>query len=147
MSKCILAAVFLLIAWPLGLPWASAADASRPELLVVYWASRDCRWCTYWESSRSGMEKSLKESREFSRITYRVVKNERLADPYTRQDFPPDIAWIHERIERGEERRGQRPSWVVYLNRKRITAFYGTRDWEEGHLPAIKQLVAKHVPG
>jgi hypothetical protein len=60
--------------------------------------------------------------------------------------LPPDIAWIHERIERGEEKRGQRPSWVVYLNRKRIAAFYGTRDWEDHHLPAIKRLVAEHVP-
>jgi hypothetical protein len=148
MSRRTFAAVLLLLAWPLGLPWASAADGtSKPELLVVYWASKNCKWCAYWESDRSGMERSLKESQEFRKIAYRVVKNERLSDPYTREDFPPDIAWIHERIERGEEKRGQRPSWVVYLNRKRLAAFYGTRDWEDKHLPAIKALVAEHVPG
>ena len=103
----------LLLAGLPGLPRA-AADAGKPELLVVYWASKDCKWCGYWESDRSGMEASLRESAEFRKITYRVVKNERLADPYTRADFPPDIAWIYERIERGEEKRGQRPSWVVY---------------------------------
>src|SRR5206468_8605575 len=64
-----------------SLPCAVAADTPKPELLVVYWASKDCRWCSYWESPSSGMEKRFKESREFKRITYRVVKNERLADP------------------------------------------------------------------
>jgi hypothetical protein len=36
---------------------------------------------------------------------------------------------------------------VVYVNRKRVAYFYGTRDWEDHHLPAIKRLAAEHVPG
>jgi len=31
------------------------------------------------------MERRFKEALEFNKIIYRVVKNERLADPYTRQ--------------------------------------------------------------
>ena len=144
-SRRALAVLALLLAALPGL--SRAAHAGKPEFLVVYWASKDCKWCAYWESDRSGMEASLRESAEFRKVTYRVVKNARLADPYTRADFPPDIAWIYERIERGEEKRGQRPSWVVYVNRKRVAYFYGTRDWEDHHLPAIKRLAAEHVPG
>ena len=54
-SRRALAVLALLLA---GLPGLSraAADAGKPELLVVYWASKDCKWCAYWESDRSGME-------------------------------------------------------------------------------------------
>ena len=145
MSKRRSVALSFLAIWLLGLPCAVAADAPKPELMVVYWGSKDCRWCTYWESSRSGMEKGLKESQEFKKITYRVVKNERLADPYTLQDFPPDIAWVYERMQRGEEKRPGRPGWVVYLDRKRIATFYGTTNWEEVHFPEIMRLVSEHL--
>lgn len=145
MSKRISVVLSLLGIWLLGLPCAVAADAPKPELMVVYWGSKDCRWCTYWESTRSGMEKGLKESQEFKKITYRVVKNERLADSYTLQDFPPDIVWVHERMQRGEEKRPGRPGWVVYLDRKRIATFYGTKNWEEVHFPEIKWLVSEHL--
>ncbi len=145
MSKRISVVLSLLVVC-LALPWAVAADAPKPELLVVYWASKDCGWCTYWESPLSGMEKRFKESREFKTITYRVVKNERLADPYTLRDFPPDIAWVYERMQRGEEKRPfVRPGWVVYLDRKRIATFYGTKNWEEVHFPEIKWLVSEHL--
>ena len=145
MSKRVSVAPSFLVIWLLGLPCAMAADAHKPELMVVYWGSRDCRWCTYWESPQSGMEKRFKESQEFKKLTYRVVKNERLADPYTLQDFPPDIAWVYERMQRGEEKRPGRPGWVVYLDRKRIATFYGTQNWEEEHFPEIKWLVSEHL--
>src|SRR5258706_11901466 len=103
MAKRTSAVLSLLVVWLLGLSSAAAADAPKPELVVVYWASKDCRWCTYWESPSSGMEKRFKESPEFEKIKYRVVKNERLADPYTLRDFPPDIVWVYERLQRGEE--------------------------------------------
>jgi hypothetical protein len=124
--------------------FALAAD-SKPELLVVYWSSKDCRWCTYWESSMSGMEKKFKESDEFKKIKYRVVKNERLKDSYTRQDFPPDISWIFDRIATGEEKQGFRPGWIVYVDQKQLARFAGTRDWNSHHFPEIKKLVAEHL--
>src|SRR5690348_5027010 len=105
MSKPISAVLSLLVASLLGASWTVAADAPKPELLVVYWASKDCRWCTYWESPLSGMEKRFKESLEFKKITYRVVRNERLADLYALRDFSPDIVWVYERMQRGEEKR------------------------------------------
>ena len=145
MSKRVSVAPSFLVIWLLSLPCAAATDAPKPELMVVYWGSKDCRWCTYWESPQSGMEKRFKESQEIRKITYRVVKNERLADPYTLQDFPPDIAWVYERMQRGEEKRPGRPGWVVYLDRKRIATFYGTRNWEEVHFPEIKWLVSEHL--
>lgn len=123
---------------------AAAAEPQKTELLLVYWGSDDCRWCTYWESSMSGMERRLKESQEFKKITYRVVKNKRLADPYVREDFPQDIGWLYERVQRGEDKRTGRPGWVMYVDRKRVASFYGTRDWDEKHLPEIRRLVAKH---
>lgn len=121
-----------------------AQNRTKPEILVVYWGSKDCRWCTYWESSMSGMQKSLMESPEFKKIAYRVVKNERLADPYRPEHFAKDILWVRERIEQGVEKRPGRPSWIVYVDKKRIAAFYGTRDWDEKHLPGIKRIVAQY---
>ena len=146
MGKRISATLALLLLWLPGISSAVAAEARKPELVVVYWASKDCRWCTYWENPSSGMEKRFKESQEFKKIAYRVVKNERLADPYTLRDFPPDIVWVCERLQRGEEKRPPvRPGWVVYLDRKRIATFYGTKNWEEGHFPEIKWLVSEHL--
>ena len=146
MGKRISVTLALLLLWLPGISSAVAAEARKPELVVVYWASKDCRWCTYWESPSSGMEKRFRESQEFKKITYRVVKNERLADPYTLLDFPPDIAWVYERLQRGEEKRPTvRPAWVVYLDRKRIATFYGTKNWEEVHFPEIKWLVSEHL--
>ena len=146
MGKRISATLALLLLWLPGISSAVAAEARKPELVVVYWASKDCRWCTYWESPSSGMEKRFKESQEFKKIAYRVVKNERLADPYALRDFPPDIVWVYERLRRGEEKRPPvRPGWVVYLDRKRIATFYGTKNWEEGHFPEIKWLVSEHL--
>jgi len=87
------------------------------------------------------MEKRFKESQEFKKLTYRVVKNERLADPYTLQDFPPDIDWIYERMQRGEEKRPGRPGW----DRKRIATFYGTTNWEEKHFSEMKRLISEHL--
>ena len=121
------------------------ANAHRPELLLVYWSSADCKWCTYWESARSGLEQQLRDSEEFKRITYRIVKNERLADPYTREHFPADIRWLYERVQRGEERRPGRPGWVLYVDRKRIARFYGATHWEEQHLPEIRRLIRVHL--
>ena len=146
LGKRISVALALLVLWLPGISSAVAADAPKPELVVVYWASKDCRWCTYWESPMSGMEKRFKESQEFKKIKYRVVKNERLADPYTLRDFPPDIVWVHERMRRGEEKRPHvRPAWAVYLDRKRIATFYGTKNWEEVHFREIKWLVSEHL--
>ena len=134
----------MTLGWLAGVLPAFAAG--KPEVLVVYWGSKDCRWCTWWESTASGMETRLKEAPEFRKIVYRVVKNERLADPYTLEDFPPDVAWIHERMRRGVEKRPGRPGWVVYVDRKRVATFYGTARWDEHHLPEIRRLAALHVP-
>ena len=124
---------------------AETQAISKPELLLVYWSSKDCRWCSYWESSWSGMEGSLKNSEEFKRLTYRAIKNERLADPYTIEDFPPDVKWLKERIDRGEEKSLGRPGWGFYVNRVRIAKFYGTKEWDTKILPEIKLLVAKYA--
>ena len=136
--------VFFAVA---GFQCSALADkqtVSKPELLLVYWSSKDCRWCTYWESSWSGMENGLKSSEEFKKITYRVIKNERLADPYTDENFTSDIKWLKERIDRGEEKRLGRPGWGFYVNKVRVAQLYGTRDWYTKILPEIKLLVAKY---
>ena len=135
---------FSIVLW-VATTGAHAANTQKPELVLVYWSSADCRWCTYWESSRSGFQQELKDSEEFKKITYRVVKNERLADPYVREHFPPDMLWLYERMQRGQENRPGRPSWVLYADRKRIASFYGTTHWQEKHLPEIKRLIHVHL--
>lgn len=127
--------------------FAETQAASKPELLLVYWSSKDCRWCRLWESSSSGMERSLKNSAEFKQLTYRVIKNERLADPYTIDNFPPDVKWIKERVDRGEEKTVGRPGWGFYVDKVRVAKFYGTKEWDAKILPKIKLLVAEHSAG
>ncbi|WP_313952802.1 hypothetical protein [Accumulibacter sp.] len=140
-------AVLIIFFAGIGFQAASLAEtqlASKPEILLVYWSSKDCKWCTYWESSMSGMEESLKKSAEFKKLTYRVIKNQRLADPYTTDDFPPDIRWIKERVDSGEEKTLGRPGWGFYVNKVRVAKFYGTKNWDSKILPEIKLLVAKY---
>jgi hypothetical protein len=141
-----IASVFVLLSLPGFLPSAVAQTqaSAKPEILLVYWGSRDCRWCTYWESSLSGMEASLKNSEEFKKITYRVVKNARLEDPYTDEDYPADMKWLKERVDRGQEKNPGRPGWLFFVDKVCVAKFYGTRGWTAKILPEIKSLVAKY---
>src|SRR5687767_8293064 len=92
-STSLLVCVFALAPFLISVP-SSAAESAKPEIVVVYWSSKYCKWCTWWESSMSGMEKSFKDSPEFKQVTYRVVKNDRLADIYTAEQFPAEIRWV-----------------------------------------------------
>lgn len=135
----------IFIAWSFqSRALADIQSASKPELLLVYWSSKDCTWCTYWESSWSGMENGLKSSEEFKKLTYRVIKNERLADPYTDEHFASDIKWLKERIDLGVEKNLGRPGWGFYVNKVRVATFYGTKNWDSKILPEIKLLVTKY---
>ncbi len=139
--------VLIVVLATFGLRHTALADApaaSKPELLLVYWSSKDCTWCTYWESSWSGMEAGLKGSEEFKKLTYRVIKNARLADPYTEEHFASDIKWLKERIDRGVEKNLGRPGWGFYVDKVRVATFYGTKNWDTKILPEIKLLVAKY---
>jgi hypothetical protein len=79
------------------------------------------------------MEKRFEESQEFKKITFRVVKNERLADPYTLEEFPPDIYWVYERMQRGEgESPAVRPGWVVIWTGSALPRSTN-QNWEEVH--------------
>ena len=118
----------------------------KPELLLVYWGSADCKWCVYWESWLSGMESGLKKADEFKHLTYRAVKNQRLADPYTLEDFPPDIRWLKESMDRKGEKIYGRPAWWLYVDKVRVAKFTGTKDWDAKILPEIKKVVNRHVP-
>jgi hypothetical protein len=139
--------VFIVFLATYGFQLNALADAptvSKPELLLVYWSSKDCTWCTYWESSWSGMEAGLKGSEEFKKLTYRVVKNPRLVDPYTDEYFAPDIKWLKDRLDRGEGKVSVRPAWWFYVDKVRVATFAGTKNWDTKILPEIKLLVAKY---
>jgi hypothetical protein len=127
--------------------WPAMVVAAPPDILLVYWSSRDCKWCQAWESPTPGMEQQLKRAKEFKQLTYRVVKNDHLASPYTEEDFPYDISWLKDRLDRGEENAVGRPGWSLYVNRLPVARFYGTREWESKHLPSIKKLVAQYASG
>jgi hypothetical protein len=135
----------IIAAW-LGL-LATTQAASAPEIVLVYWSSRDCSWCATWESERHGMQASLKKAPEFKQARYRVIKNDRLVDAYVDEDFPPDMKWLKDRLERGEEAQPRRPSWVVYVNQVRVAGFYGVRDWATHTLPEIRRLIGRYASG
>jgi hypothetical protein len=138
--------LFALLGCPsVALP--ASPPATQPELLLVYWSSRDCTWCAAWENPKSGMEKGLKASSEFKKITYRIIKSDRLVDPYVDEDYPPDVKWLKDRVDRGEESPAGRPSWAFYVNKTHIVSFYGVKAWETTNFPAIKKLVAQYSTG
>ena len=125
------------------LVFGSATVIASPEVMVVYWGSRDCPWCTYWESSLSGMEKRFRESAEFKSIVYRVVKNARLADPYGPADFHPDVRWIYDGIAAHSWRAPKiRPTWWLLVDHKLVKTYVGTARWDGEYFPDIKSLVA-----
>ena len=135
--------VFIGVAFACATAFAQATDPpakSRDELLLVYWSARDCGWCSYWESSWSGMEKSLREAPAFTKMTYRVVKSHSLRFPYAESDFPDDLKWLH---ARGDRHPG-RPGWTLYVNRELVATFYGTNKWFSDHLPKINELAIKY---
>jgi hypothetical protein len=93
------------------------------------------------------MEKGLKASSEFKKITYRIIKSDRLVDPYVDEDYPPDVKWLKDRVDRGEESPAGRPSWAFYVNKTHIASFYGVKAWDATNFPAIKKLVAQYTSG
>jgi hypothetical protein len=133
-----------LLVWPV-LAMAAPAAATKPELLLVYWSSRDCTWCAAWEKPQPGMENGLKNSKEFKKITYRTIKSDRLVDPYVDEDYPSDLKWLKDRVDRGEESPAGRPGWAFYVNKTHIASFYGVKAWEATNFPAIKKLVAQYA--
>jgi hypothetical protein len=135
--------VLLLVPMLVTMP-VTAAENQKPEIVVVYWSSQDCKWCTWWESSMSGMEKGFKESPEFKLITYRVVKNDRLANPYLPEHFPRDIQWVYELYQQGEKHPG-RPGWAVYVDKKRVAQFHGANAWHDKNFPGLKRVINEHA--
>ncbi len=124
---------------------AGARPAQARELLLVYWSAADCNWCAAWESPAPGLQQKLKSAKEFKKLTYREVKNERLAEPYRDEDFAGDIKWLKERLDSGEETIMGRPGWSFYVDKILVATFYGTKDWEGKTLPQIKQLVTRYA--
>jgi hypothetical protein len=135
-----------LLGWP-SVVLSAPPAVTKPELLLVYWSARDCTWCAAWENPKSGMENGLKNSKEFKKITYRTIKSDRLVDPYVDEDYPPDLKWLKDRVDRGEESPAGRPGWAFYVNKKHIASFYGVRAWESENFPEIKKLVALYATG
>lgn len=138
---------FLALAGSPAHVYATQCGKTDPEILVVYWTARDCTWCTYWESRISGMQHGFEKSAEFQKLIFRVVKRPRIDTPPVASDYPEDLAWLRERIEKQPQafRLGV-PAWNVYINRKRVAGFAGTQTWNDKILPAIKKIVNETCP-
>ena len=135
--------VFLIVAALICPPVLAAEAGAKPEVTVVYWSSGDCPWCTYWESSMSGMEKKFRASPEFAKIKFYRVKNSHLKDPYIAEQFSPEIDYVWQRYQQTQKNPG-RPGWQVWVDRKLVATFQGTKNWDETYFPRIKQIVAEN---
>jgi hypothetical protein len=106
------------------------------------WGSEDCPYCTSWEGSL-GPEGKFRASPEFAKLKFYKVKNLWLRGDYYQEHFSPEIAWVWERYQRTRQRPG-RPGWQVYVDRKLVASFVGSKAWQEKGLPQIKELVAQN---
>ncbi len=124
-----------------SVPVASAREANS-AVTVVYWGSRDCRWCTYWESSASGLETEFRASTIFPSLTYHVIRNPWLNSPYGEGDFSDNQRWLWNLAANGSFRLPRvRPTWSVFVGRNHVRNYIGTKAWKEAALPAIQRLV------
>jgi len=122
--------------------WADQGPANRDGISLVYWGSKDCQWCTYWESSLSGFESDFRLSALFPKITYIPVKNLRIRDAYVETDFPSSAQWLWISVRDGAVRpTSLRPGWSLFVGRKHLRSYIGARTWKDGVLPALERLV------
>ena len=129
--------------WLAGVSFAWSQASAKTEIVVVYWSSKDCPYCDMWESASWGMTR-LKTSEEYQKLKFFVVKNERLALPYLKEHFPPEITWVWERYQRGEKPPG-RPGWTIYVDRGLVGRYVGINEWDQNAFPEIKRLVAVYA--
>jgi hypothetical protein len=128
---------------------ASAAEGSpapgkNAEIVVVYWSSGDCRWCSYWEGM-SGLERKFRESPEFQKLKFYRVKNGYLQDDYFEKElYPADLTWLWERYQAAEFKKPFRPGWWIFVDRKLVVRYGSVKQWEEQAFPRIKELVAQY---
>ena len=90
------------------------------------------------------MEKEFRASPQFQKLTFHIVKNERLVDAYKKDQFPADAAWLFELYQSKSIRRPGRPGWQFYVDQTLIETFEGSKGWNTNHLPRIKELVDQY---
>lgn len=123
-------------------PYASG-QGQTGAITVVYWGSKDCRWCTYWESSASGLEAEFRASKFYPGINYLVVKNNWLRDPYVESDFPADQRWLWDQVQNGTFRAPSiRPTWSIFVGQMHLKSYIGTKAWNEAALAAVQRLTS-----
>jgi hypothetical protein len=139
---------FMLALAPFGI-MAQLSSPSVPnakaEIVVVYWSSADCRWCSYWESSFSGMEKNFRASPEFQKLKFYRIKNARLADDYFDPSlYPPELKWLEQRYQAREFKKPFRPGWWIFVDQQLVDNYASTQDWDSKAFPKIRELVARY---
>jgi hypothetical protein len=140
--------VFMLVLMPFGIRAQSSSPSvtnPKAEIVVVYWSSDDCPWCTYWEGSFSGMEKSFRASPEFQKLKFYRIKNARLAEDYFEPSlYPPELKWLEQRYQAREFKKPFRPGWWIFVDRKLVESYAGTKNWDAKAFPKIRELVAQY---
>ena len=91
------------------------------------------------------MESSFRASPEFQKLKFYRIKNNRLADDYFDQDlYPAELKWLWERYQAREFKKPFRPGWWIFVDRKLIERYAGTKNWEGQAVPKIRDLVTQH---
>ena len=140
--------IFTLIVLPLSvLSPAFACGKDAPEVTIVYWSAKDCTWCTYWESGFSGMKSSFEQSSEFKKVNFYVVKRARIDTPPSGADYPQELAWLRDRIEKATQpfKLGV-PAWGVHIDKKKVAGYWGTQTWNDKIFPEIRRIVNETCP-
>ena len=130
-----------------GLSHATTCADGKTDIAVVYWSAQDCHWCTYWESSLSGMKAQFERSAAIRRTSYFTIKRKLTAVPPAASDYPEELSWLRDRIAKNPKslKLGV-PAWEIYVNRESSGRWWGTQAWDETKLPEMKSIIDAACP-
>ena len=106
------------------------ALTEKSQIIVIYFAASDCRFCTKWEENNKGFF----ASDESKFIDFRTIRRAYFLEPVYKDDLPDDLKWVLEKTKIG----GTAPTFIVIVDRNILLQ---THKWDREVLPLIKELV------
>lgn len=100
------------------------------QIIVIYFAASNCRFCTKWEEDNKGFF----ASDESKFIDFRTIRRAYFEEPVYKDDLPDDLKWVAEKTKIG----GTAPTFIVIVDRNILLQTY---KWDREVLPLIKELV------
>lgn len=108
--------------------------AKAESVMLLYVGAENCGPCVTWQRS-DGV--AFRESKEFTRVSYREVKSPTLFDVLKDQNWPDDLVAYRQSIDR----HAGVPLWLVVVDEQVVMQRSGLSQWQEAVLPKLKALL------